>query len=80
METSKMSIDYHDIITIEPGKRSGKPCIRGLRITVDDILDCFAAGMTEEEVLDDYDYLTRDDIRACFAYASDRERHTRVIK
>jgi uncharacterized protein (DUF433 family) len=75
-----MSIDYHDIITIEPGKRSGKPCIRGLRITVGDILDCFAAGMTEEELLDDYDYLTRDDIRACFAYAADRERHTRIIK
>jgi uncharacterized protein (DUF433 family) len=53
-----MSIDYHNIITIEPGKRSGKPCIRGLRITVDDILDCFATGMTEQEVLKDYDYLT----------------------
>ena len=73
-----MTIDYHEIITIEPGKRSGKPCIRGLRITVDDILDCFAAGMTEQEVLDDYDYLTQDDIRA-FAYAADRERHSRVI-
>ncbi len=73
------TIDYHDIITIEPGKRNGKPCIRGLRITVDDILDCFAAGMNEQEVLEDYDYLTQDDIRACFAYAADRERHTRVI-
>lgn len=74
-----MSIDYHDFITIEPGKRSGKPCIRGLRIGVDDILDCFAAGMNEQEVLEDYDYLTQDDIRACFAYAADRERHTRII-
>ena len=74
-----MNIDYRSIITIESGKRSGKPCIRGLRITVDDILDCFAAGMTEQEVLEDYDYLTLDDIRACFAYAADRERHTRVI-
>lgn len=74
-----MSINYHEIITIEPGKRSGKPCIRGLRITVYDVLDCFAAGMTEHEVLEDYDYLTQDDIRACFAYAADRERHTRVI-
>ncbi len=46
-----MSIDYHNILTIEPGKRSGKPCIRGLRITVDDIFDCFAFGMTEQEVL-----------------------------
>ena len=74
-----MNIDYQTIITIEPGKRSGKPCIRGLRITVDDILDCFAAGMTEQEVLEDYYYLTQDDIRACFSYAADRERHTRVI-
>ena len=69
-----MNIDYHAIITIESGKRSGKPCIRGLRITVDDILDCFAAGMTEQEVLEDYDYLTQDDIRACFSYAADREQ------
>lgn len=76
---TEINIDYRDIITIEAGKRSGKPCIRGLRITVEDILDCFAAGMTEEEVLDDYDYLTKEDIRACFAYAADRERHSRVI-
>jgi uncharacterized protein (DUF433 family) len=68
-----MNIDYHTIITIEANKRSGKPCIRGLRITVDDILDCFAAGMTEQEVLEDYNYLTKADIRACFAYAADRE-------
>jgi uncharacterized protein (DUF433 family) len=71
--------DYRNIITIEAGKRSGKPCIRSLRITVDDILDCFAAGMTEEEILEDYDYLTHEDILACFAYAADRERHSRVI-
>lgn len=74
-----MSIHYRDIIIIEPGKRGGKPCIRGLRISVDDVLDCFAAGMTEQEVLDNYDYPTQDDIRACFSYATDRERHTRVI-
>jgi uncharacterized protein (DUF433 family) len=74
-----MNINYHTIITIEANKRSGKPCIRGLRITVDDILDCFAAEMTEQEALEDYDYLTQADIRACFAYAADRERHTRVI-
>jgi uncharacterized protein (DUF433 family) len=73
------TLDYRNIITIEAGKRSGKPCIRGLRITVDDILDCFAAGMTEEEILEDYDYLTQENIRACFAYAADRERHSRVI-
>ncbi len=74
-----MNTRYQDIITIEPGKRSGKPCIRGLRITVYDVLDCFASGMTEQEILDDYDYLTHEDILACFAYAADRERHTRVI-
>ena len=74
-----MNIDYHTIITIEPDKRSGKPCIRGLRITVDDILDCFAAGMTEHVVLEDYDYLTQDDNKVCFAYAADRERYNRVI-
>lgn len=74
-----MTTHYKGIITIEPGKRGGKPCIRGLRITVDDILDCFAAGMTAQDVLEDYDYLTQEDIRACFAYAADRERHTRII-
>ena len=55
-----MAINYHEIITIDPNKRSGKPCIRGLRIRVEDILDCFAAGMNLEEVLDDYDYLTQE--------------------
>lgn len=75
-----MTTHYQDIIIIEPGKRGGKPCIRGLRITVDDILDCFAAGMTELDVLEDYDYLTQADIRACFAYAADRERYMQVIK
>lgn len=74
-----MTIDYRELIIIDPEKRSGKPCIRGLRITVGDILDCFAAGMTEQKILDDYDYLTSDDIRACFAYAADRERHTHLI-
>jgi len=70
---------YRKVITNDPERRSGKPCIRGLRITVDDILDCFAAGMTEQDVLDDYDDLTQQDIRACFAYAADRERHSQVI-
>lgn len=74
-----MSIDYHSIITIESGKRSGQPCIRGLRITVDDILEYFAAGMTEAEILEDFDYLTHEDILACFAFAADRERRSRVI-
>ena len=67
-------IDYRKIITIEPGKRSGKPCIRGLRMTVGDVLDYLAGGMTVEEILDDFPDLTRDDILACFAFAADRER------
>jgi uncharacterized protein (DUF433 family)/predicted nuclease of predicted toxin-antitoxin system len=71
------NINYQDIITIEAGKRSGKPCIRGLRITVYDILEYFASGMTQDEILEDFDYLTKEDIQACFAYAADREKHTR---
>jgi uncharacterized protein (DUF433 family) len=67
-------VDYRKIITIEPGKRSGKPCIRGMRMTVGDVLDYLAGGMTIEEVLDDFPDLTRDDILACFAFAADRER------
>ena len=74
-----MTINYQDIITIEPGKRSGKPCIRGLRITVYDILEYFASGMTQDEILQDFDYLTKEDIQACFAYAADREKHSLVI-
>jgi uncharacterized protein (DUF433 family) len=64
--------DYTHIITLEPGKRSGKPCIRGLRITVYDVLSYFAAGMTMEEILDDFPMLTRDDILACLSYAADQ--------
>lgn len=67
-------MDYHGIITIEPGKRGGKPCIRGLRITVQDLLEYLAGGMTEDEILADFPDLTRDDIRACLAFAADRER------
>ena len=65
---------YRDVITIEAGKRSGKPCIRNLRITVSDVLDYLASGMSEEEILRDFPDLTRDDIRACLAFAADRER------
>lgn len=61
-------------ITIEPGKRSGKPCIRGLRITVSDVLEYLAAGMTEGEIVADFPELERDDIRACLAFAAERER------
>ena len=66
-------VDYKEHITIEPGKRSGKPCIRGLRITVYDVLNMLADGMTYEEILDDYPKLTQDDIFACLAFAADKE-------
>lgn len=61
------------IITIEPGKRSGKPCIRGLRITVYDVFGWFAEGMSTEEILADYPELTREDLLACFRFAADSE-------
>jgi uncharacterized protein (DUF433 family) len=67
-------MDYHDYITIEPDKRGGKSCIRGLRITVYDVLDYLASGMTEAEILEDFPDLTTEDIRACLAFAADRER------
>ena len=67
-------MDYSKIITIEPGKRSGKPCIRGMRITVSDVLEYLASGMTEQEVLKDFPELTQEDIRACLAFAADREK------
>ncbi|MDQ3636870.1 MAG: DUF433 domain-containing protein [Actinomycetota bacterium] len=67
-------MDYRDIITIEPGKRGGKPIIRGLRITVQDVLEYLAGGMSEDEILADFPDLTREDIRACLAFAADRER------
>lgn len=67
-------MDYHDIITIEPGKRGGKSVIRGLRITVQDVLEYLAGGMSEEEILADFPDLAREDIRACLAFAADRER------
>ena len=67
-------MDYRERITIEPGKRSGKPCVRGLRITVSDVLDYLASGMTEAQIIQDFPELTVDDIRACLAFAADRER------
>ena len=67
-------MDYRSRITVEPGKRSGKPCIRSLRITVYDVLDYLAGGMTEDEILADFPDLERDDIRAALAFAADRER------
>lgn len=67
-------MDYHEIITIEPDKRSGKPCIRGTRMTVTDVLEYLAGGMTHQEVLNEFPDLTEEDIRACLAFAADRER------
>ncbi len=68
------NMDYNKIITIEPDKRSGKPCIRGTRMTVTDVLEYLAGGMTEAEILEDFPDLTAEDIRACLAFAADRER------
>ena len=72
-----MSREYEDIVTVEPGKRGGKPCIRGMRITVDDVLEYLSSGMTEDEILSDFPYLTREDIQACHAF--DAERKRRVV-
>lgn len=67
-------MDYRRIITIDPGKRGGKPCIRSLRVTVYDVLEYLASGMSEDEILHDFPDLTREDIKACLAFAADRER------
>jgi uncharacterized protein (DUF433 family) len=67
-------MDWRSRITFEPGKRGGKPCIRGLRITVSEVLEYLASGMTEDVILRDFPDLTREDIRACLAFAADRER------
>lgn len=72
-------MDYRDFITIEPGKRSGQPCIRGLRMTVQDVLEYLASGMTEGEILDDFPDITHEDILACLAYAADRERRLALL-
>ena len=69
-----MPLDYTKIITVEPAKRGGKPCIRGLRITVYDILEYLASGMSDDEILADFPDLTKEDIRACLAFAAERER------
>jgi uncharacterized protein (DUF433 family) len=69
-----VTVDYRNKITIEPGKRGGQPCIRGLRVTVYEVLDYLASGMSEAEILRDFPDLTREDILACLAFAADRER------
>ena len=67
-------MQFKDIITIEPGKRGGKPCIRGMRITVYDVLEYLASGMSEHEILQDFPYLTKEDIFACLGFAATCER------
>ena len=72
-------MNWRDVITFEPEKRGGKPCIRGMRITVQDVMSYFAAGMSREEILEDFPYLTPGDLNACFAYVVDRESHEAVV-
>jgi uncharacterized protein (DUF433 family) len=67
-------MSYQDVITIEPGKRGGRPCVRHMRITVADVLGWLAAGMSHDRIIAEFPELTEDDIRACLAYAADRER------
>ena len=71
-------IDYREIITINPEKRFGKPCVRNMRITVYDVLGWLASGMSRKEILEDFPELTQDDIFACLAYAADKERKIRI--
>ncbi|HKO55559.1 MAG TPA: DUF433 domain-containing protein [Thermoanaerobaculia bacterium] len=71
-------MSYEGIITVEPGKRGGQPCVRGMRITVYDVLSYLASGMSETEILADFPYLTREDILACLSYAAEREHRTLV--
>jgi uncharacterized protein (DUF433 family) len=73
-------MNTNQIITLEPGKRGGKPCIRGMRITVYDVLSYLAAGMTQQEILADFPYLTEEDIRASLSYAAAREQRTLVVQ
>ena len=79
MNDYTVPMNYQERITIEPGKRGGKPCIRGMRMTVYDVLSYLASGMTHEQILADFPYLTREDILACLSYAADRESHLTVI-
>lgn len=73
-------MQYSNIITIDPAKRGGKPCIRGMRITVYEVLSYLASGMTYQELLEDFPYLTQSDILACLSYAAERERQTLMIQ
>jgi uncharacterized protein (DUF433 family) len=72
-------MNYQDYITIDPNKRGGKPCVRGLRITVYEVLEYLASEMTEDEILADFPDLTRADLKACIAFAADRERKLMTV-
>ena len=72
-------MNYKDFITIDPNKRGGKPCVRGLRITVYEVLEYLASDMTEDEILADFPDLTREDLKACIAFAADRERKLMTV-
>ena len=72
-------MNYRDYITIEPNKRGGKPCVRGLRITVYEVLEYLESEMTQEEILEDFPDLTREDLKACIAYAADFERRLMFV-
>ncbi len=72
-------MSYKDIITIDSSIKAGKPCIRGMRITVYDVLGYLASGMTWDEILADFPYLTRADIKACLEYAADKEKHLLAV-
>ena len=73
-------MSYSDLITIDPGKRGGKPCIRGLRVTVYDVLEYLASGMAQDDILREFPYLTKEDIQACLAFAADRERKLEISR
>jgi uncharacterized protein (DUF433 family) len=73
-------MQFKDIITIEAGKRGGKPCIRGMRITVYDVLEYLASGMSEQEILSDFPYLTKEDILASLSFAATRERFMAAVQ
>ena len=77
-ENARPLMNYRNYITIEANKRGGKPCVRGLRITVYEVLEYLASEMTEAEILDDFPDLTLEDLKACIAYVADRERRLMI--
>jgi uncharacterized protein (DUF433 family) len=79
MRFKKDNMNYQDYITIDPNKRGGKPCVRGLRITVYEVLEYLALEMTEAEILEDFPDLTKEDLKACIAFAADRERRLMIV-